>query len=172
SGLILSDYSFIRVQANYHHWFALPWGHTIRTGAYAGALFGYAPFFYKFFITDLTDLQPARILGLSLDHRPAPNLLHTSISQMRQENLAARIDAEYVWTLARGRRKFLKGADAYFLIGLYGLADQKDLRIALPGYYGFSRVPIDLTMDAGVRLDTHIGVFQIGLAKLFWLPVR
>ena len=177
SGLIASDYGFMRVQASYNHWFALPWGHTIRTGAFFGALFGEAPFFYKYFISDLTDLMPSRILGLNLDHRPAPNLLGgafnkdggTAIAQMRQEELAGRIDAEYVWPFVRGRRKFLKSADAFFLFGVYGLADSQDLRVAVPGYEGFARLPIDITFDAGVRLDTRIGVFQIGVAKLFWI---
>ena len=183
SGLIGSDYAFVRLQASFNHWFHLRWGHTVRAGAFAGAVFGYAPFFYKFFVSDLTDLQPSRILGLNLDHRPAPNLFGlrcgpfdsrcgTAVAQMRQEELAGRIDAEYVWPLVRGRRKFVKGADAFFLLGLYGLADANDLRVAMPGYQGLSRLPVDLTLDAGVRLDTQIGVFQIGIAKLFWLPFQ
>jgi outer membrane protein insertion porin family len=172
SGLTGSDYAFVRLQASYNHWFSLPWSHTIRLGAFVGAVFGSTPFFYKFFINDLTDLQPSRILGLNLDHRPAPNLLHTSIAQMRQEELAGRVDTEYVWPLVRGRRKFVKGADAFLLFGVYGLADPKDLRVPMPGYEGMSRIPIDLTFDAGVRLDTRIGVFQIGLSKLLWLTVK
>ncbi len=180
SALIGSDYSFMRVQASFNHWFPLSWGHTIRFGAFAGAVFGYSPFFYKFFVTDLTDLQPSRILGLNLDHRPAPNLLGgvhdkhggTAIAQMRQEELAGRVDVEYSWPLVRGRRKFVKGADAFGLIGFYGLSDPNDLRVSVPGYHGIAKLPIDLTFDAGVRLDTQIGVFQIGIAKLFWLPFR
>jgi len=180
SGLIGSDYSFVRLQASYNHWFSLPWGHTIRTGVFGGALFGYGPFFYKFFVSDLTDLMPSRILGLNLDHRPPPNLLGgafrdgkgTSIAVMRQEELAARIDVEYTWPLVRGRRKFLKAADAYFLLGFYSLSDANDLRVAIPGYRGAARFPIDMTLDAGVRLDTELGVFQIGIAKLLWLPFR
>jgi hypothetical protein len=70
------------------------------------------------------------------------------------------------------RRTFLKNGDFFVLAGLYGPADANDLRLSLPGYSGFSRAPIDLTFDAGVRLDTQMGVFQIGLAKLAWLPVR
>jgi outer membrane protein insertion porin family len=184
SPLIGSDYEFVRLQTSVHRWFPLKWGHTIRTGAFAGAVFGYAPFFYKFFVTDLTDLQPSRILGLNLDHRPAPNMFGvlsgckafdsscgTAVAQMRQEELAARVDVEYVWPLARARHKFLKNADAYFLMGLYGLADPKDLQLAIPGYSGVARLPIDLTLDFGVRLDTEIGVFQIGLAKFLWLPL-
>jgi hypothetical protein len=183
SALIGSNYGFVRLQASFNHWFPLRWGHTVRTGAFAGALYGYAPFFYKFFVSDLTDLQPSRILGLNLDHRPAPNLFGlgcgpfdsqcgTAIAQMRQEELAARIDVEYVWPLVRGRRKFVKNADAFFLLGLYGLADLDDLSVAMPGYQGIARLPIDLTVDAGVRLDTQLGVFQIGVAKLAWLPFQ
>jgi outer membrane protein insertion porin family len=180
SSLIGSDYSFMRVQASFNHWFPLRWGHTIRVGAFAGAVFGYAPFFYKFFVTDLTDLQPSRILGLNLDHRPAPNLLGgvhdknggTAVAQMRQEELAGRVDLEYAWPLVRGRRKFVKAADAFALVGFYGLSDPDDLRVSVPGYRGIAKLPIDLTFDAGVRLDTRIGVFQIGIAKLFWLPFK
>jgi outer membrane protein insertion porin family len=185
SGLMLSDYEFVRMQANVNHWVSLPWGHVLRVGGFAGAVFGYAPFFYKFFVSDLTDLQPSRILGLNLDHRPAPNLIGalqcgdafdnscgTAISQMRQEELAARLDAEYTWPLARGRRKFLKNADAFVLLGIYGLADPNDLRVSVPGYQGAARLPIDLTFDLGVRLDTQMGVFQLGLAKILWLPVQ
>jgi hypothetical protein len=183
SRLIVSDYEFVRLQTSINRWFPLSWGHTIRVGAFVGAVFGYAPFFYKFFVSDLTDLQPSRILGLNLDHRPAPNLFGvlsgckpfntecgTAVAQMRQEELAARIDVEYVWPLVRGRRKFVKSADAFFLLGLYGLADPKDLQVAMPGYSGIARLPIDLTLDLGVRLDTQVGVFQIGLAKFLWLP--
>lgn len=185
SALIASDYEFVRLQASASQWHTTSWGHVIRTGIYAGAVFGNAPFFYKFFATDLTDLQPSRIMGLNLDHRPAPNLFGvmqcgrafddscgTAISQVRQEELAARMDVEYSWPFARGRRGFLKGGDVFGLIGLYGLADPADLRIAMPGYEGIARAPIDLTVDLGVRLDTQAGVFQLGLAKLLWLPVQ
>jgi hypothetical protein len=184
SSLLGSDYEFVRLQSSVNRWSQTRWGHTIRLGAFAGAVFGDAPFFYKFFVADLTDLMPSRILGLNLDHRPAPNLFGvfqcghafqagcgTAISVMRQENLAARIDAEYVWPVVRGRKKFLRSADAFALIGLYALADQRDLRLAIPGFHGIARLPIDLTFDLGVRLDTQAGVFQIGLARLIWLPV-
>lgn len=185
SGLLASDYEFVRLQTSAQRWHPLPWGHVLRTSIYAGAVFGNAPFFYNFFASDLTDLQPSRILGLNLDHRPAPNLfgvMHcgrafdnscgTAIAQMRQEELAARVDVEYSWPFARGRNGFVKGGDVFGLVGLYGLADPNDLRVAMPGYEGIARAPVDLTLDLGVRLDTQAGVFQLGLAKLFWLPVQ
>lgn len=185
SHLIGSTYEFLRVQTSIQRWTPLPWGHTVRVGGYAGAVYGNAPFFYKFFVSDLTDLMPSRILGLNLDHRPAPNLFGvfqcgkpfepgcgTAIAQMRQEELAARVDVEYTWPFLRGRRKFVRSGDAFALLGLYTLADPRDLRVAVPGYHGLARLPIDLTFDLGVRLDTRAGVFQIGLAKLLWLPAK
>jgi hypothetical protein len=184
SRLGISDYEFVRLQSTANRWFRLPWRHVVRVGGFAGAIFGNAPFFYKFFVSDLTDLQPARILDLNLDHRPAPNLFGvlqcgrpfdpkcgTAIEQMRQEELAARVDVEYTWPFVRKRRGFLKGGDLFGLFGLYALADPDDLRVALPGYKGFGRAPLDLTFDIGVRLDTQAGVFRLGFAKLFWLPV-
>jgi outer membrane protein insertion porin family len=185
SRVLGSSYDFVRFESTAHRWFPMRWGHTVRVGGFLGAVQGDAPFFYKFFVSDLTDLQPSRILGLNLDHRPAPNLFGvlacghplsnrcgTAIAQMRQEELAARIDAEYSWPIVRGRHRFLKNADAYALLGLYALADPHDLKVAVPGYHGLARLPIDLTFDVGVRLDTQMGVFQIGAAKLAWLPFQ
>jgi hypothetical protein len=185
SSMIGSDYEFVRLQTRVQRWQPLPWGHVLRLGAFGGAVFGRAPFMYKFFVADLTDLQPSRILGINLDHRPAPNLFGvlqcgrafddscgTAVAQMRAQDLAARIDAEYAWPFARSGRGFLKGGDVFALVGLYGLADATDLRLSVPGYGGIARAPIDLTVDVGVRLDTQAGVFQVGFAKLFWLPVQ
>jgi outer membrane protein assembly factor BamA len=181
----VSDYEFVRLQSSANRWFRLPWRHVVRLGAFAGSIFGRAPFFYKFFVSDLTDLQPSRILDLNLDHRPAPNLFGllqcgrafdskcgTAIEQMRQEELAARIDVEYAWPFVRSGRGFIKGGDLFGLVGAYALSDPNDLRVAVPGYKGFGRAPVDLTLDIGVRLDTQAGVFRLGFAKLFWLPVR
>ncbi|MFT3925711.1 MAG: BamA/TamA family outer membrane protein [Myxococcales bacterium] len=184
SPLMGSSYQFVRLQASINHWSQTRWGHTLRFGAFAGAVYGDPPFFYKFFVADLTDLMPSRILGLNLDHRPAPNLFGvfecgrpafqpgcgTAIAVMRQEELAARVDMEYVWPAVRGRKKFLRAVDVFGLIGLYAMADPHDLKVAIPGYHGIAKLPVDLTFDLGVRLDTDAGVFQIGLAKLLWLP--
>jgi len=185
SNLVGTQYEFVRLTGSTDRWVSLADRHVLRFGAFLGALFGRPPFFYKFFVTDLTDLQPSRILGLNLDHRPAPNLFGllssgsafdpsagTAVAQMRKEELAARVDAEYSWAFERRGGGFVRGGELFFLVGLYGLADSRDLRIAVPGYQGLARVPVDLTLDFGVRLDTQIGVFRLGFAKLLWLPVR
>ena len=130
-------------------------------------MLGDAPFFYKFHASDMTDLIPARLLEMELDRRTPPNLLGTSVVFMRNEEVALRADIEYDVSLLRhGRRGGLRGAHAYFNVGTYLLADIQDLEFAVPGFEGASRIPIDLTFDLGIRLDTSIGVFQFGFSNL------
>jgi hypothetical protein len=131
-------------------------------------IFGQAPFFYKFHISDLSDLIPSRALEMELDRRPAPNLLQTSIVNMRNEEVALRLDVEWSAPIFRAREgRKLRRIHAYVGVGLISLADLMDLSVAIPGYDGFSRLPVDLTFDAGLRFDTRYGVFQVGLSNLF-----
>lgn len=164
--LIGSSYDFVRVQAGWHEWFALPEAHhTLRLGLFAGAAVGETPFFYKFYVADLSDLIPSRVLELNLDRRAPPNLLDTSVREMRAQELAGRLDLEYsLWVYQS--HDDIRGVILYGLVGAYALLDRDDLRVAIPGYAGFARVPIDLTFDIGVRLDTVVGVFELGFSTL------
>lgn len=165
--LLGSAYDFVRLQAHFRQWVPLASHHTLRFGLFGGVVLGDAPFFYKFHASDMTDLIPARVLEMELDRRPPPNLLGTSIRYMRNEEVALRADLEYNVSLLRhGRRGGLRGAHAYFNVGTYLLADLHDLEFAVPGFNGASRIPIDLTFDLGIRLDTSIGVFQFGFSNL------
>jgi outer membrane protein insertion porin family len=163
--LLGSDYDFFRVQASVLHYVPLPWGHVLRFGAFAGVVFGRAPFFYKFYVSDLSDLIPSRALELNLDRRPPPDLFGTAIRFMRAEDLAARVDVEYAWPLHRGGSG-LYALDAYVSAGLYTLFSQRDVQVGVPGFDGLSRVPIDATFDLGLRADTDVGVFQLGFSNV------
>jgi hypothetical protein len=166
SQLIGSSYDFVRVQAGWREWFRLPEArHTLRLGLYVGAAVGDTPFFYRFYVADMSDLIPSRVLGLNLDRRAPPNLLDTSIREMRAQELAGRLDVEYSLWLYEGRDE-IRGLVLYGLVGLYSLLDRDDLRTAIPGYSGFARAPLDLTFDVGLRLDTTVGVFQLGFSTL------
>lgn len=166
SMLIGSSYDFVRVQAGWREWFRLPEAHhTLRLGLFLGGAVGDVPFFYKFYVSDMSDLIPSRVLELNLDRRGPRNLLGTSIREMRAQELAARLDVEYALWLYEGHDA-LRAVQVYGLIGLYALADAQDLQLAIPGYSGFAAVPLDLTFDVGVRFDTVVGVFQIGFSNL------
>lgn len=171
TGLIGSTYDFARLEATFRHFQPLPWGHVVSFGAFAGTVFGDAPFFYRFYAADLSDLLPSRALELNLDHRRTHNLLGTSIQEFDKADLAARIDFEYELPLVRGGGGDIRGIDAYAGAGLFFLANRATLRVALPGYEGFERVPVDLTFDLGIQADTAIGVFKVGFSSLIgFLP--
>jgi len=165
SGLIGSDYDFLRLQTLIRLWTPLPWGHVLRWSGFAGVVFGRAPFFYKFYVSDLSDLIPSRVLELNFDRRAPPDVFGTSIAEMRSEELAGRLDVEYEFPLHRGGSA-IRAVDAFVNVGLYALADRRDVGVAIPGYQGLSRIPVDLTFDLGVRADTDVGVFQLGLSSL------
>ena len=164
SGFIGSDYRFARATAAYEHYFRLPWAHVLQLGAFAGVVFGRAPFFYRFYPADLTDLLPSRQLELNVDHRRAPNLLNTAIGEMDAEEVAGRIHAEYQLPLRRGRG-VVRGIDAYFRLGMFLLARHQDLEVAIPGYKGLARLPVDLSFDLGVVADTNYGLFRVGFSS-------
>jgi len=159
-----SDYDFVRLQARLSQSIPLPWRNVFRLRLYGGVVFGDAPFFLQFYVADLTDLIPSRVLEMNIDRRPAPNLLGTAVSEQRIGQVAGRFDLEYAIPLLRQRRGQVRAIDAYAGVGVYALARREDLRVAIAGFDGASRFPADLTFDLGLRIDTEVGFLQLGLS--------
>lgn len=169
-----SDYPYAKLVLQGSEWFPLPWGHVVHVEAFAGGVFGNAPLFERFYVGDLSDLLPDRALDLKFDVGLAPNLLGTDIVETSYGNYAAKIDAEYRIPLYRGVRS-IYGVDFFASLGVYGLANESDFLDHPRGYSGFSTIPIDLTFNAGLRVDTQAGGFVFGVSNLVGLgivPVR
>ena len=168
-----SDYAYTKLVLHAQQWFALPWaGHVLQLEGYVGGVFGNAPLFERFYVGDLSDLLPDRVLDLAFDRRPAPNFLSTDIVELRYGNYAAKIDAEYRVPVYRGNRS-IYGVDFFGSVGFYALANEQDLIDHAPGYTGFGTWPVDLTFNAGLRIDTQAGGFVFGISNLVGLiPVR
>jgi outer membrane protein assembly factor BamA len=167
-----SDYPYAALRVTGSHWSELPWGHVLRLEGFAGAIFGEAPLFERFYVGDLTDLLPGRVLDLAFDRRAAPNLLDTVIGEERYGTYAAKVAAEYRVPLYRGHRS-VYGIDLFGTLGLYALTTALDVERAPRGYEGLRKLPIDLTMNLGLRIDTSVGGFVFGASNLFWLiPFR
>lgn len=166
TGAIGSNYDFLRVQLSLRHWVPLGRGHSMRFGGFVGAIFGDAPFFYKFHVSDFSDFIPGRYLEMQLDRRPAADVFNTSIAVMRQQELAARADIQYEAPLYDRGQGVLRTLRAYLNIGVFALGDRRDFQTGLPFYKGFSRFPLDLTLDLGLRFDLSFGVFQIGFSNV------
>ena len=167
-----SDYPHTKLVLRGAEWLRLPWGHVLNLEAFAGGVFGTAPLFERFYVGDFTDLLPDRVLDLNFDRRPAPNYLNTSIVENRYGNYAAKLGAEYRIPIYRGERS-IYGVDFFSSFGIYGLANDADFTNRARGCQGFASVPIDLTFNAGLRIDTQVGGFVLGVAQLVGLiPVR
>jgi len=167
-----TDYPYTKLVLRGAQWFPLSWGHVLKLEGFAGAIFGDAPLFERFYVGDLTDLLPDRALDLAFDRRPAPNFLSTDIVEIRYGNYAAKVDAEYRVPLYRGARS-IYGVDLFGSFGFYGLANEQDFYNPARGYKGFATWPIDLTFNAGLRIETQAGGFVFGISNLIGLiPVR
>ena len=168
-----SDYQYGKLQLRAANWTLLPWaGHVLKLEGFAGAIFGDAPMFEKFYIGDFSDLLPDRVLDLTFDRRPAPNFLGTDITEIRYGQYAAKASAEYRIPIYRGHRS-IYGADFFTSAGIYGVADERDLVDHPRGYSGIGTVPIDLTFNAGLRIETSAGGFVFGVSNfLGFIPVR
>jgi len=167
-----SDYPYAKLVLHGSQWFTLPWGHVLHLEGFAGGVFGDAPLFERFYVGDFSDLLPDRVLGLDFDRRPAPNLLSTDIVEIRYGNYAAKLDAEYRVPIYRGRRS-IYGVDVFGSFGLYSVCSQEDIVDPPRGYTGLSVIPVDLTFNAGLRIDTQAGAFVLGIANLVgFVPFR
>lgn len=167
-----SDYQYTRVDVEVNKWWRLKRDHVIRLELFAGAIAGDPPFFEKYYVNDLSDFRPSRVLGLNFERRPSPNFLGTNIIEVRRGNFAGKIAAEYRIPLYRGTRSVF-GIDFFTSFGIFGLADGRDINDPPTGYSGAARVPIDLTGNVGFRMDTSAGGFVFAFANaLGFIPVN
>lgn len=168
-----SDYGYQRFDLRASGWWSVgSAGHVLRLEAIGGAISGDAPFFERYYVGDYSDFLPSRILGVNFDRRPPPNFLSTQVVEVRYGIYAAKLAAEYRVPLYRGSRS-IYGIDLFGSAGLYAVADAASLKQTAPGYSGFSRIPLDLTANFGVRMDTSAGGFVFSLSNvLYFIPVR
>jgi outer membrane protein insertion porin family len=167
-----SDYPYVKLESSLSHWFPLSWGHILRIDGFAGAVFGTAPMFERFYVGDFSDLLPDRVLGLNFDRRAAPNFLNTDIAEIRYGDYAAKLETEYRIPLYRGHRS-IYGVDFFTSAGVYGVANGEDFVDHARGYTGFSTVPVDLTFNLGLRIDTQAGGFLFALSNLIgFFPIH
>jgi outer membrane protein assembly factor BamA len=167
-----SDYPYAKLVLRASRWMPLPWDHVLRIEGVFGGVFGDAPLFEKFYVGDYTDLRPHRALDLAFDRRAAPNFFKTDIAEVRYGEYAARLDAEYRIPLYRGT-KSIYGVDFFGSAGVYAVAGARDITSPARGYDGFSKVPLDLTFNLGLRADTAAGGFMLGLSNFIgFIPIR
>jgi hypothetical protein len=161
-----SDYPYAKVQAHATHYFTLPWGtgHVLALDGFVGGIFGTAPVFEQYYVGDFSDLLPDRVLGLNFDRRSAPNFFRTDIGEIRYGQYAAKLDVAYRFPVYRGHRA-IYGIDLFGSAGVYAVCSEQDITSPPAGVTGGSLVPVDLTFNLGVQIETVAGGFTFGLSN-------
>ena len=162
SSLIGSGYDFFKLRALLKHYVPVKWGHVLSLQLVAGVVFGDAPFFEKFFVGDFNDLVPSRNLRLNFSTLPSRDIFGTSIDNKRYEEFALRASLEYIIPWFRGGRFFYSG-DFFVNAGVLMLTSKEELKVRDEDLS--ASIPVDLTLNAGLRLDTYIGVFSLSLGN-------
>jgi outer membrane protein assembly factor BamA len=162
-GAAFSDYSFSKgVLAYAHH---IPLGkrrHSFALHAFGGLIHGNAPYFDRFFVADLNQLLPPRALGQNFSTLPSYNVFDNAVTEHRFADYAGRVMLEYSVALWRGRGFFYR-ADLFTGVGVFALTQARDLRLRSASVY--DALPVDVTADFGVRVDSAIGIFNLSVAN-------
>ena len=162
---VLSDYSYQKVNIDASLHLPLAHSHVLSLFGFVGLIAGNAPFIDQYYVGDLSDFRPGRILGLSFDDRPAPNFLGTAVEETRYGDFAAKVTAEYRIPLYRGSRS-VYGVDFFAGGGLFALADHRQFDRPPRNRRGLELLPIDLTASLGLKLDTSLGGFAFSVSNL------
>jgi len=159
------DYQFASLFGRYeHYWPLLEERHAIAIKLAGGVVIGDAPLFDRIHIADVDRMLTPRALGLVLSTAGPLDILGTRADKPSYGDLGGAASLEYAAQLFRGKgAKRVYGGDLFFGVGLWGLAENADLRARDRSVW--SSLPIDLYADAGIRLDTDIGIFELTIAN-------
>jgi outer membrane protein insertion porin family len=159
------DYNFATLFGRYEHYWPLSARHAIALKLAGGAVIGDADRFDRIHIADVDRMLTPRALGLVLSTAAPLSFLGTKADKPVYGDLGGSATVEYAINVYREKdARRLYGADVFFGAGLWGLAEQDDLRARDTGVVG--SIPVDLYFDAGLRLDTDIGTFELTIGNL------
>jgi outer membrane protein assembly factor BamA len=159
------DYQFATLFGRYeHYWPLFDEKHAIAIKAAGGVVVGDAPRFDRIHIADVNRMLTPRALGLVLSSAAPLDILGTRAGKPAYGELGGTATIEYALQLFRGKgRMRVYGGDLFFGVGLWGLAENENLRARDTSLW--NAMPIDLYADAGIRVDTDVGVFEFTIAN-------
>lgn len=155
SSALGGSYDYLSLIGQFGKWWALRDKDHVLSVHLTGALvLGDAPIFERLFVGDLNKLLTPRELGLVLSTRESLDLFGTGSDENRYGSIGGVAEAQYSRRLFRGGRH-IYGGDIFFGVGLWTLGDHEEL----------SELSTDMFVDAGLRLDTELGIFELSLAN-------
>jgi len=165
SSLLGGSYEFATLFGRYeHYWPLLSGKHVIGLKLAGGVVIGNAPQFDRIHIGDVDRMLTPRALGLVLSTAAPLDILGTRPDKPAYGDLGGIATLEYAFELFRGKGKNrVYGGDLFFGAGVWALGEQADLRARDASLY--DAIPLDIYIDAGVRIDTDVGVFEVTVAN-------
>jgi outer membrane protein assembly factor BamA len=165
SALLGGSYDFATMFASYEQYWPVHGDkHAIGIKLAGGVVVGDAPRFDRIHIADVDRMLTPRALGLVLSTAAPLSILGTRDNKPIYGDLGGSATVEYAVQLFRGSgKRRVYGGDVFFGAGLWGLAERQDLRARDTGFY--DSLPIDVYLDAGLRIDTDIGTFELTVAN-------
>ncbi|TMQ17355.1 MAG: hypothetical protein E6J91_10350 [Deltaproteobacteria bacterium] len=163
--LLGGSYDFATIFAGYeHYWPLLGERHALAIKLAGGVVVGDAPRFDRIYIADVDRMLTPRALGMVLSTSPPLSILGTRADKPAYGDLGGSATVEYALQVYRGSGKQrLYGADVFVAAGVWGLAEHAELRARTTGLA--AALPIDVFADAGLRIDTDIGVFELAIGN-------
>jgi outer membrane protein insertion porin family len=163
--LLGGDYDFATLFGRFEHYWPLADGHqAIAVKLAGGAVIGDAPRFDRIYIADVDRMLTPRALGLVLSTAGPLAILNTRADKPSYGDVGGSANVEYAFQLFRGTgKRRVYGGDLFVGAGMWGLAERAALRVRDTSLA--AALPIDLYADAGLRLDTDIGTFELTIAN-------
>ncbi|HKE20632.1 MAG TPA: BamA/TamA family outer membrane protein [Kofleriaceae bacterium] len=158
AGFLGSSYDFGTALVRHERWWSVRPGHVVSMHLTGGAVVGDAPLFERLHVGDIDRMVSAHALGLVVSTTPPFDLLGTGSDEITYGEVAGLVEGQYAYRLFR-RKRGVYGGDLFVGAGLWSLWSTRDIGVTKPDF------PVDLLLDAGLRLDTEIGIFELSLAN-------
>jgi outer membrane protein insertion porin family len=162
STLLGGSYDYTTLLVRWDHWWPVARTQSIALRAAGGVVIGDAPRFDRIHVGDVDRMVTPRALGLVVAPNTSHDLLGTGTGGVQYGDVGGSAVVEWSYQLWRGR-DHLYGGDLFVGGGLWGLADSRDLRLRDTSFW--QALPFDLVVDAGLRIDTEVGIFELTLAN-------
>jgi outer membrane protein insertion porin family len=145
---------FVRAQALVEQWFPVGNRHVLSFHLGGGLLSGGAPWFDRFYLGDVDPLLPPRALDLVVSTATAPDFFDAGMDEFTAGETLGVFTIGYSYRLFRQGGR-VHGGDLFASVGIVALKPD--------GFVG--PTPVDLTFNAGLRIDTALGVFELSLGN-------
>jgi outer membrane protein assembly factor BamA len=156
------SYDFAVALARYEHWWPVRPRHALGLRIAGGAVIGDAPRFDRIHVGDVNRLLTPRVMGMTVAAAGSPDFLGTDNSDAVYGELGGNLIGEWSYRWFR-RPKSIYGGDLFVAAGVWGLASQDAVKAV--GASGWDAMPVDLVLDAGLRIDTELGIFEFTIAN-------